>query len=159
MNEIKKSFCIDYFKFRVDGLIDIPKSQEEYINDSNGNIECDFSFINELCKILLIKPYQHYDNDPGWQGYKFFSIFDEDIAIFGGRKSEESEDNNIPRCFVELKGHALRMFELRCIDNGIDVLYGLCNAFSQVSAFVTVPQLHGAQLISGGDRGLYRVGE
>lgn len=121
MNEIKKSFCIDYFKFRVDGLIDIPKSQEEYINDSNGNIECDFSFINELCKILLIKPYQHYDNDPGWQGYKFFSIFDEDIAIFGGRKSEEAEDNNIPRCFVELKGHALRMFELRCIDNGIDV--------------------------------------
>lgn len=123
MEELTKSFCLDYFKFRVDGLIEIPNTAEEYINNAKDNDEpgtADFSFINELCKILLLKPYLHYDNEPGWHGFKFFSTFDEDVFVFGGRKSEEDEDGT-NRSFVELKGHGLRMFELRCIENELDV--------------------------------------
>lgn len=122
-NQLKKSYCIDYLKFRIDGLIDMPTTEQEFLDNCKYDEEpgsADFSFINELCSILLIKSYLHYDNFPGWQGFKFYSIFDEDILVFGGRKSEQSEDG-IDRSHVELKGHALRLFEIRCQDNNIDV--------------------------------------
>lgn len=122
-NQLKRSYCLDYLKFRVDGLIDMPTTEQEFLDNCKYDEEpgsADFSFINELCSILLIKSYLHYDNFPGWKGFKYFSIFDEDITVFGGRKAEKSEDG-IDTSYVELKGHALRLFEIRCQDNNIDV--------------------------------------
>ena len=122
MNNVSKSFCIDYFMFRVDGRIDIPNNEQEYLEDCKTGDEPgtnDFDFINELCRILLIKPFIHYDT-PNYRGYKYFSTFDEDITIYGGRKAEESSDGEM-RSYVELRGHALRMFELRCLDAELDV--------------------------------------
>ena len=110
------STCIDYFKFRVDGNIDIPKTEDDFIYEENGNYE----FIQELCKILLLNLFSRVDQPAGFLRYAFFSTFDEDVCVFGGRSSECTEDG-ITRSYVELKGHALRMFEIRCQENNIDV--------------------------------------
>lgn len=62
-NELITSNCIDYFKFRVDNIIEIPNSINDYENFSKNNGEPgteDYTFISELCRILLLKPYEFY---------------------------------------------------------------------------------------------------
>jgi len=134
---LKISSCIDYFKFRVIDFIDLPHSEDEYLNSAHGGKEpgsADFSFIGELCSILLLKPYEYYEQ-LGFQGYSLWAVFDEDTFLFGGRASEVTKDG-IPTFFFEMKGHALRMFELRCEEKGIDVfqqyrkLFEFCNKYS-----------------------------
>ena len=50
MNNVIKSFCIDYFMFRVDGRIDIPNNEQEYLEDCKYGEDPgsnSFDFINE----------------------------------------------------------------------------------------------------------------
>ena len=64
--EIKTSSCIDYFKFRVDNIIEIPENEKDYFDFSkNGNEPGseDYTFIHELCMILLLTPYEFYKKD------------------------------------------------------------------------------------------------
>ena len=117
-----KQCCIDYFKFRFDNFVDMPDNEQEYMDDCKTGHEpgtADFVFINELCHILLLKPWERLDNN-GFQGYSLYSTFGEDVMVFGGRVKECSEDG-IPRFYVELKGQACRSFELRCLAEGKDV--------------------------------------
>ena len=127
--EIKNSNCIDYFKFRVNNIIEVPNSSNDYENFSkNGNepgLE-DYTFISELCRILILKPFEFYKKEK--IGYPKFYVFDEDVYIYGGKASEESIDG-IPRFYLEMKGHALRQFELRCIENNLDVFEQYCKLF------------------------------
>lgn len=120
----KTTTCIDYFKFRVDGNIELPKTEEEYRYDENGY----FEFIRELCKILLLDIFKRVDEPVGFLKYRFFSTFDEDVTIYGGRASEATEDG-ITRSYVEIKGHGLRMFELRCLESDVDVFEQYCKLF------------------------------
>ena len=131
------SSCIDYFKFRFIDFVDLPHSQQEYLDSAHHGFDpgtADFSFIGELCSILLLKPYEYYEQN-GFQGYSLWAVFDEDVFLFGGRKSENTKDD-APTFFFEMKGHALRMFEMRCEEKEIDVfhqykkLFEFCHKYS-----------------------------
>ena len=127
--EIKTSSCIDYFKFRVDNIIEIPENEKDYFDFSkNGNEPGseDYTFIHELCMILLLTPYEFYKKEK--TGYPRFYVFDEDVFIFGG-KTSESDSDGTPRYYLEMKGHALRQFELRCVEKGLDVFEQYCKLF------------------------------
>ena len=93
-----------------------PKSRFDVENADEDNR--DYSFILELCSILLIDPYTFTEKEKK-AGYCFFNTYDEDIDIFGGRQSERLDDGSYPS-YVELKGHSLRMFEKRCLEKNID---------------------------------------
>lgn len=127
--EIKISNCIDYFKIRVDNIIEIPNSDKDYFDFSkNGNEPGseDYTFIHELCMILLLTPYEFFKKEK--TGYPRFYVFDEDVYIYGGKDSESLNDFT-PRYYLEMKGHALRQFELRCIEKGLDVFEQYCKLF------------------------------
>ena len=94
--------CVDYLKFR-------------FLNYKG----LDDEFIKELLKKLFV-PLDSVTNEKGKVMFKVFYTFDEEIFVFGGRERERDEFGN-DTFFFEMKGHALRMFELRCRNNEVDI--------------------------------------
>lgn len=94
--------CVDYLKFR-------------FLNYKG----LDDEFIKELLKKLFV-PLDSFTNEKGKAMFKVFYTFDEEIFVFGGRERERDEFGN-DTFFFEMKGHALRMFELRCRNNEVDI--------------------------------------
>ena len=137
-NTINTSSCHDYIKVRVDGLIDIPNSIQD-INNAEEKHK-DYSFILELCSILLLDVYDYHAEEGGKAGYLQFITYDEDICIFGGRQSERNADGQF-YSYIELKGHALRMFEKRCLEQNKDVFSQYCDLFEFFNKCATLPSL------------------
>ena len=121
MLNLKKTFCHDYLKLRVNGLIDIPFTLDDCLNAEEDHK--DYDFIMKLCDLLLLNPFEYVDEPKA--GYSFFVTYDEDVYVFGGREGDKTQDGE-HTSYVELKGHALRMFEKRCLEKEIDPFEQYC---------------------------------
>ena len=96
----RKNVCIDYLKFRVTGCFNF-----------------DNKFIRQLFNLLFLNPLEFELKNT--TKFKKFYIFDEDVFVYFGQ--ENTTLKNGEDCwFFEMKGHALRMFELRCYNLGVD---------------------------------------
>ncbi len=123
--------CIDYLKFRFINFYSL-----------------DDDFIQGLLEKLLIDKSSVTD-ESGKASFKKFFTFDEEVYLFGGREREKDESGN-DTYFFEMKGHALRMFELRCKNNNIDYLtayyelfyYLYCNLIPQHISFKRIDVAH-----------------
>lgn len=104
--------CIDYLKFRL--------TQYEGEEDK---------FILGLLDKLYIPRYSVTDKKA--TAYPVFKIYDEDCDFFGGLENQRTDEGKLTY-FFEMKGHALRMFELRCKNNGIDYLSAYLDLFEYV---------------------------
>ena len=89
--------CIDYFKVQFIGKLDF-----------------DTQFIEDLLSYLHIDSCNFENKSNG--KYPVYRIYDEDTFIFGNSKDEITKTNEFV-WYLELKGHACRMFEQRCIND------------------------------------------
>lgn len=108
--------CIDYLKFK---FVNFRSLEDE--------------FVSGLFDILLIDKHQITSNSSHL--YKFMYILDEDIAFFGGAETQKNSLDEYTY-FFELKGHALRMFELRCEEHQIDYIKRYHELFSYLFKYV-----------------------
>lgn len=97
----RKNVCIDYLKFRCSGCFNF-----------------DDLFVKRLFNFLYLDPREFEVKKTN--NFKKFYIFDEDVFVFYGQ--EHTALKNGEECwFFEMKGHALRMFELRLYNLGLDL--------------------------------------
>lgn len=99
----------------------------------------DDDFIIELLKKLYVS-LDFVTNEKGKSMFKVFYTFDEDIFVYGGRESERDEFGN-DTYFFEMKGHALRMFELRCRNNNVDIQKAYLDVFLLIYKNVTIRKI------------------
>lgn len=95
--------CIDYFKFKF-----TPYHGKDDI------------FVKKLLQKIFLSS-DSVTEEPGKSLFQVYNTYDEDVYVYGGREKEKDEFGNYTY-FFEMKGHALRLFELRCKKNGVDYL-------------------------------------
>ena len=101
--------CIDYLKIRFVNFYDFEDS-----------------FLNKILKKLYINIDKRTFKNSSI--YKVFYIFDEDVDFYGGAETQVDTFGNYTY-FLELKGHALRMFELRLKEHEMDIRKGYLDLF------------------------------
>lgn len=114
--------CIDYFKFRFSHFHNL-----------------DDLFIQGLLQKLFINR-DRVTAEPGKATFKVYYTFDEDVYLFGGREKEKDEFGEYTY-FFEMKGHALRLFELRCKENGVDYLKAYQDLFEFILSKFSVKNI------------------
>lgn len=92
--------CIDYLKIQFREKLDICSA-----------------FCRDLLSLLKLE-ISAYDYEPNKGGYEDFYTFDEDTLIYGNNPKQKTlQDQDV--WYLEMKGHACRMFELRCMNNDL----------------------------------------